>query len=118
MRGAVAGLIFVVMTATALAQDAALAVAVGGGTGNACPQQGKATGDIEVRVGPGEKYEVYDRLENGETVFLCETAKGWIGIVYGKADCGVSKPITPRQGYIGACNTGWVSSRSLTATAG
>ncbi len=117
MRVLAVALGLVAMIGGAAAQDAALPVTVGGGAGNACPQVAKAGGEIPVHVGPGAAYEVYDRIAAGQTVFLCEKTRSWYGIVYGKADCGVSQPITPRQGYIGACNTGWVEMRALTATA-
>ena len=117
MRGAFLALGIALLASGAMAQDAAMPVAVGGGEGAACPQVGQASGEIEVRVGPGEKFEVYDHLKAGTKVFLCEKASGWYGIVYGKADCGVGAAITPRQGYMGACNTGWVNMRALTAAA-
>jgi hypothetical protein len=117
MRGVALALALGMMIGGAQAQDAALPVAVGGGQGSACPQLAKADAEIDVHVGPGDAYEVYDHIAAGQTVFLCEKTTGWYGIVYGKADCGVSKPITLRQGYLGACNTGWVQMRSLTAAA-
>jgi hypothetical protein len=101
----------------ALAQAGALPVPVGGTAGPACSQHGTAAAAIDVRVGPGEDYEVLDHLRTGETVFVCAGTKGWYGIVYGKADCGLNKPVTPRQAYIGGCKTGWVATRQLSAKA-
>jgi hypothetical protein len=101
----------------AVAQDAALPVVVGGGAGNACAL-GHAGGAIDVHVGPGEQYEVYDHLAGGEATFVCQSTRGWYGIVYGKSDCGVSKPIAQKQIYIGGCKTGWVSTKALAATSG
>ena len=118
MRGAwVFGLVMMAGSAGAAAQDAAaMPVAVGGKPGvDACSVRGLAAGDVDVRVGPGEQYEIYDHLASGQSTFVCQSAGSWYGIVYGKADCGVSKPIAEQQIYIGGCRTGWVSARALTA---
>jgi hypothetical protein len=111
------GLGLAMLAGGALAQSGATPVPVGGGNGAACPDHGTSSAAAEVRVGPGDSYEVLDHLKAGEGVFVCASAKGFYGIVYGLADCGVNKPVMPRQGYIGACKTGWVATKQLSATA-
>lgn len=119
MRGAWIGLaLSLLLAASAAAQDAALPVVVGGHAGSACEARGLAAGRVDVHVGPGDQYEVYDHLQPGEVAFVCQATTGWYGIVYGSSDCGVSKPIPEQRIYIGACRTGWVSRRALTATSG
>jgi hypothetical protein len=117
MRLACVGAVILAMAAAPVfAQQGAMAVAVGGKAGvPACAARGIAQGAVDVHVGPGEAYEVYDHLSPGEAVFVCENARSWYGIVYGKADCGVDKPSADLIPYMGACKTGWVSTKALTA---
>jgi len=98
-----------------------LAVTVGGDGGHpACPLQASIAGlrggsTLAVRAGPGTGFARVDRLGNGERVFLCDRSgdAGWVGIVYGPADCGLSAPIVPPRAYDGACRSGWVRSNYL-----
>ena len=97
-----------------------LAVTVGGeGKGAACPLQARVrlqgTGTLSVRAGPGTAFAKLDRLANGAHVFLCDRsgAAGWVGVVYGPGDCGLSAPINPPRPYEGACHSGWVRSDFL-----
>jgi len=100
--------------------DAPLAVTVGAGAeGPACPLQAKVSvsngGTLAVRAGPGTHFERSDRIANGTHVFLCDRAAeaGWVGIVYGSSDCGLSAPINPPHAYAGNCRSGWVRSNYL-----
>ena len=97
-----------------------LAVTVGGDDGAACPLQGTVAGlrggsTLAVRAGPGTGFARVDRLANGSRVYLCDRSgdAGWVGIVYGAADCGLGGPITPPRAYAGACQSGWVRSNYL-----
>jgi hypothetical protein len=97
-----------------------LAVTVGGDAGQAaCPAQAsvwlRGSSLLAVRAGPGTAFERVDRLGNGTRVFVCDRSgdAGWVGIVYGAADCGLAAPITPPRAYQGACHSGWVRSSSL-----
>ena len=100
--------------------DAPLAVTVGAGAeGSACPLQAKVSvsngGTLAVRKGPGTRFERSDRIASGTQVFLCDRAgeAGWVGIVYGSNDCGLSAPIHPPHAYAGSCRSGWVRSNYL-----
>jgi len=100
--------------------DAPLAVTVGAGAeGPACPLQAKVSvssgGSLSVRTGPGAHFERSDRIASGTQVFLCDRAgnAGWVGIVYGGSDCGLSAPIHPPHAYAGSCRSGWVRSNYL-----
>jgi hypothetical protein len=68
-----------------------------------------------VRAGPGTGFERVDRLRRGTRVFVCDRAgdAGWVGIVYGAEDCGLSAPVDPPRAYAGACRSGWVRSSYL-----
>jgi hypothetical protein len=95
-----------------------LAVTVGGdGEGAACPLQATVSvrGSLSVRAGPGTGFARVDRLRDGTRVFACDRSgdAGWVGIVYGEADCGLAAPITPPRAYAGACRSGWVRSNYL-----
>jgi hypothetical protein len=97
-----------------------LAVTVGGDAGEAaCPAQAsvwlRGSATLAVRAGPGTAFERIDRLGNGTRVFVCDRSgdAGWVGIVYGSADCGLAAPITPPRAYQGACRSGWVRSSYL-----
>jgi hypothetical protein len=98
-----------------------LAVTVGGdASAAACPLQASVAGlrgssTLAVRAGPGTGFARVDGLRNGSRVFLCDRSgdAGWVGIVYGAADCGLSAPITPPRAYAGACRSGWVRSNYL-----
>ena len=96
--------------------NAALPVTIGGDKHEAaCSLQGTVTGLknglLTVRAGPGTNYARVDRLANGTLVYTCDRAgkEGWVGIIYGSGDCGLSKPIATAQAYAGACRSGWVS---------
>ena len=102
------------------AADAPLAVTVGNDAGGAaCPAQAsvqlRGAGSLAVRAGPGTGFERTDRLLDGTRVFVCDRAgaAGWVGIVYGAADCGLSAPVSPPRAYAGACRSGWVRSSYL-----
>jgi hypothetical protein len=93
---------------------------VGGSDGAACPLQGTVAGlrggsTLAVRAGPGTGFARVDRLANGSRVYLCDRSgdAGWVGIVYGAADCGLAAPITPPRAYAGTCQSGWVRSNYL-----
>ena len=90
-----------------------------GGDGEACPAQAavavRGGAMLSVRSGPGTVFQRLDRLANGTRVFVCDRSgeRGWVGIVYGPGDCGLSAPISPPRAYSGACHSGWVRSDFL-----
>lgn len=91
---------------------------------DACGSQGQVTGlnpsgdnFLAVRVGPGVQYEKFDELHKGDVVNICEQQGGWLGIVYGKEDCGVGTPL-PKGPYAGPCRAGWVAEQYIVVTAG
>jgi hypothetical protein len=97
-----------------------LAVTIGGDAVEAaCPAQAsvwlRGNSTLAVRAGPGTGFDRVDRLGNGTRVFVCDRAgdAGWVGIVYGAADCGLAAPITPPRAYQGPCRSGWVRSSYL-----
>jgi hypothetical protein len=97
-----------------------LAVTIGAGAGGpACPAQANVWlhggGTLTVRAGPGTGFERIDRLLHGARVFVCDRAgdAGWVGVVYGDADCGLAAPVDPPRAYDGACHSGWVRSSYL-----
>lgn len=97
-----------------------LAVTIGGNeSGAACPAQAsvwlQGGSTLAVRAGPGTGFERIDRLAHGTRVFVCDRAgdAGWVGIVYGAADCGLAAPVNPPRAYAGACRSGWVRSSYL-----
>ena len=102
-----------------LAAAGPLGVTVGGdAAAAACPAQASVWlrgSTLAVRAGPGTSFERIDRLDHGTRVFVCDRSgdAGWVGIVYGAADCGLSAPITPPRTYQGACRSGWVRSSYL-----
>jgi len=103
-----------------LAGSAPLAVTVGGdATGAACPVQAsvalRGSGLLAVRAGPGTGFARIDGIGDGTRVFVCDRAgaAGWVGIVYGAADCGLATPVNPPRAYSGACRSGWVRSSYL-----
>jgi hypothetical protein len=114
------------IVATAAFAQAAVPVTVGryGADLDACGSQGQVTGlnpggdnFLAVRVGPGVQYEKFDELHKGDIVSICETQGGWLGIVYGKQDCGVGTPL-PKGPYAGPCRAGWVAEQYVVVIAG
>jgi hypothetical protein len=100
--------------------NAPLAVTIGGDAhGAACSLQGTVTGLksglLTVRAGPGTNYARVDRLANGAQVYTCDRAggAGWVGIIWGNGDCGLSASIATPQAYAGNCRSGWVSATYL-----
>lgn len=97
---------------------------------DACTSMGEVAGldpngdgFLAVRSGPGSNYQLLEKIYEGQTVFICDTAAGdkWYGIVYSRrqdADCGVGSPVAHPQPYRGRCKSGWVSSRWIKVTAG
>ena len=83
-------------------------------------------GFLAVRMGPGSKYPMIDRLYNDNEVFLCANHGEWRGIVYRKPaqaqdrkpDCKVSSPLPKRQPYKGPCESGWAHRNWLVLIAG
>jgi hypothetical protein len=100
--------------------NAPLAVTIGGDAhGAACSLQGTVTGLknglLSVRAGPGTNFARVDRLANGARVYTCDRAgqAGWVGIIWGSGDCGLSAPLATPQAYSGTCRSGWVSATYL-----
>jgi hypothetical protein len=78
----------------------------------------RGDGFLTVRRGPSSKYQMIERLHNGDRVISCDNHGKWIGIVYGRDDCGVSTPITKRSPYRGSCKSGWVYGKWIVDIAG
>lgn len=80
------------------------------------------SGRVEVRVGPGERYSVVDRLPAGTSVTECDVKDGWTGIVYPESgndtDCGVGSPIPTLTPYAGPCRSGWIPAGTDSVVAG
>lgn len=97
---------------------------------DACGSYGEITGlnpdgdnFLSVRSAPSTDAEELDRLTSGTGVSMCDSANGWIGIVYegsGTAgtDCGVGSPVESERDYDGACRSGWISERFVELIAG
>ncbi|WP_108790682.1 hypothetical protein [Erythrobacter sp. Alg231-14] len=97
---------------------------------DACGSYGTITGlnpdgdnFLSVRSAPSIDAEELDRLTTGTGVSMCDSANGWIGIVYegsGTAgtDCGVGSPVSNERDYDGACRSGWISERFVELVAG
>ncbi|MCF3935108.1 integron [Acuticoccus sp. M5D2P5] len=115
------------MTAPAFADDIVdphdVLVEVGGdGQKAACGESGAIAGagadGITVRRGPSDDYGYVDQLKDGTSVYICETRGGWLAVVYGDGECGVSDPIPTRQTYNGPCLSGWLPADRVKVTAG
>jgi hypothetical protein len=91
-----------------------------GGLGEVRGLNQSGDGFLAVRMGPGSKYPMIDRLYNGNQVYFCASHGKWIGIVYGKPaqDCGLSSPLPKRQPYKGPCQSGWAHRNWLALIAG
>jgi len=91
-----------------------------GGLGEVRGLNQSSDGFLAVRMGPGSKYPMIDRLYNGNQVYFCDSHGKWIGIVYGKPaqDCGLSSPLPKRQPYKGPCQSGWAHRNWLVLIAG
>ena len=87
----------------------------------AVPKVPQAGPRLEVRSGPGARYELVDRLSHGTVFYLCwpDDSGEWIGIVYppdhsdpgsgaSTWQCGVSTPAPSRTPYSGPCKSGWI----------
>lgn len=97
---------------------------------DACLSQGEVVGlnpdgdnFLTVRAGPGRDARDIGRLGPGHVVNVCQSANGWLGIVYGPAgrldeDCGVGSPVRRPRDYRGPCLSGWVSARYIRVVAG
>jgi hypothetical protein len=93
---------------------------------DACPSQAvpkdpPSGPGVEVRSGPGARYELVDRLAHGTVFYLCcpDESGAWVGIVYppdhsdpnsgaSAWQCGVSTPTRRRTPYSGPCKSGWI----------
>ena len=92
-----------------------------GGVGKVSGLNPKGDGFLAVRSGPGEGYDMVDRIFNGQLFYACDEKGKWVGIVYSEsknADCKVSSPIARRQVYRGPCKQGWVHSKFTRMIAG
>jgi hypothetical protein len=85
----------------------------------------KGDGFLAVRVGPGTRHAMRDRLREGDEFFICNYSRDdkWLAIVYpGKgqnaADCGVSSPMPKPVAYRGPCRWGWVHEKWVKFLAG
>lgn len=74
-------------------------------------------GFLAVRAGPGTSHRMLDRLHNGESVWLCDQRGDWVGIVYGREDCG-TEGSGPEHPYTGSCRAGWAHGRWIELVAG
>ncbi|MEM8948078.1 MAG: hypothetical protein AAGA21_20565 [Pseudomonadota bacterium] len=78
-------------------------------------------GRAAVRAAPAATAEQVDQLTGGKIVWLCDQARGWIGVIYGDGDledCGVSTPVADRTAYAGLCKAGWIKSANVSLLAG
>ena|SRR6185295_18780179 len=78
---------------------------------------------LAVRLGPGTRYRLVDKLTEGQRVFLCSVSKDgqWHGVVYSRGDdtdCGVTSPVESARPYTGHCQSGWVNARWIKVVAG
>ncbi|MHA7818348.1 MAG: hypothetical protein ACX930_01740 [Erythrobacter sp.] len=78
---------------------------------------------LSVRSAPSTDGEELDRITSDTGVSLCDSAPGWIGIVYEGAGkegfgCGVGSPVSSVRTYGGSCRSGWVSERFVEVIAG
>ncbi len=62
-----------------------------GGLGEVRGLNQSGDGFLAVRMGPGRKYPMIDRLYNGNQVYFCDSHGEWIGIVYGKPAAGLRR---------------------------
>lgn len=97
---------------------------------DACGSYGQITGlkpdgdnYLSVRAAPTTQARELDRLGTGTGISLCDSANGWIGIVYegsgaGGGACGVGSPVPSERDYNGPCRSGWVSERFVEVIAG
>lgn len=100
-------------------------VLVGGLDGeDACGGYGVLRSELDqvsVRAAPAPAAEQIDRLPGGMSVWLCDEATGWVGIVYGEGrgqDCGVATPVPASEPYAGPCKAGWIEDTALALLAG
>jgi uncharacterized protein YgiM (DUF1202 family) len=114
-----------------IAENSSIPVMVGGSDDlDACPSYGvvsglksKKNGFLAVRSGSSINFQIIDRLQEGQKVFICGTSadSNWFSIVYSHNnanDCGVSSPISLTQSYKGKCKSGWVNVRWIKLLAG
>jgi len=78
---------------------------------------------LSVRSRPEAGSTELDRLGPGAGVTMCETAPGFIGIVYrGEGqkdlDCAINSGLEAPEPYTGPCRSGWVSDNYVTLLAG
>ena len=75
---------------------------------------------LSVRDAPSTLTKERDRLDPGQRVTVCDSADGWVGIIYSKIDenCGVSSPVATEERYLGPCAQGWVDERFVEMIAG
>jgi hypothetical protein len=92
---------------------------------DACGGQGEianlsAKGFASLRSAPTTSAKELARLKNGATIYFCDEAPGWVGVVVasGNINCGVGTPIEDRVAYRGRCKSGWVSAKYATLLAG
>lgn len=111
---------------TAIAQGDRVPVMVGGdenldacgGIGVVANLKPVAGNALSVRAGPGLQYASLDKLAAGTRLWLCDGRDGWLGVVYGSTDCGVSTPVPDRRTYAGPCSSGWVYRKYVDLIAG
>lgn len=79
-------------------------------------------GFLALRAAPGTQAKLLHKLQEGDAVYVCDEAPGWLGVVVSPSNplinCEVSSPIIPRQPYPGQCKKGWVSSKLIEIDAG
>jgi len=76
-------------------------------------------GFVAIRRGAGTRYRIKDKIyKNGTQVWMCDSHGKWIGILYGKSDCGTGTSISKRKPYRGSCKSGWVYTKYVVMTAG
>lgn len=109
-------LLAALITTSAVAQSSSVPVMVGGEADfDACGSNGRIRGldpngdnFLSVRAGPNSHAREIDRLNEGDEVYVCDGRGRWLGVVYGRGNCGVTTSIAQRQPYRGGCRSGWV----------
>jgi len=94
-----------------------------GGVGEVTGLDPNGDNFLAVRAAPDANAAESDRLDAGQSVSFCDSAKddSWIGVVYdksGEADCGTGSPIAATKPYDGPCKAGWVSAKYVKLIAG
>jgi hypothetical protein len=79
---------------------------------------------LNLRAGPGAGHQVLARLENRQSVTICQRLRsGWVGVLVPREsaqprDCRASDAGPQAKAYAGPCDSGWVRDTFLRLLAG